>query len=842
MKRVKFILFYLSVFCGVCVSAQTNIQLTWDEIRAGLNEGKEEYFYYLLDLKEKIETFDSWDENIKGTYISTIRLLSDVSSKNNLFDIQEVILKDAWTSFEQHDSIFNTNYKREILNSFTTLYYNVKDYQNLIKCGLKGIEMCQEVSDFGLTYLSILYNMGCGALSEGDYESANNFINEGFNRLNGLTRTSQPQSLNIIRMVAYISYLKGRVEYRLGNYSEAEDYYNISLKYASSYDIKPLIYNIQNNIGVLYYYTGRKNEALQIFDELKLKRPSVDNYLNLLTLRYSISTEKTTVLEELKSYNNLRYQQTINIQNILGEEDFENFIDSFTDEMIWHNNMIASKYPNTIKEAFDANLFTRSIESARRVGFRKTFNENDSIKKEIQTLRIVHNKKTSNMELRDSISMIISDIESTCFRMNPQIFNEEVNYVSCWDSIREKLNEDDICIMFCYIPNVCDSIKSSNYGVFAGTSQMKEPILLNLCGVDELEDIYFNDTPDPLFISNLYSNGSVSKVYQKLWEPLEFMIKDKKNIYYSLTGSLYLINHEALSIGGERLGEKYNLILCSSPARIIDTKTEPKIVGYSAALFGEPNFNMDIDDMKQNANQYTLFSGLSLDDLNYVDYLRSEWGPLPSTIYEVEEANNLLKEKGYSTILHIGNDACEEAFKELSENSPSIIHIASHGYNLNNDKKIENSNFANELEYIGLKSYIKSLSGIILSGGNYAWCGGKITDNIEDGILTSEEISRLNLSNTKLVILSACETGLGWIDPIEGVLGLHKAFKDAGVKTILMTLWKVPDSTTYMFTQEFYKNLVNDKSPREATRKAQQYLIEAGAADPYYWAPFVVLD
>ncbi len=97
-------------------------------------------------------------------------------------------------------------------------------------------------------------------------------------------------------------------------------------------------------------------------------------------------------------------------------------------------------------------------------------------------------------------------------------------------------------------------------------------------------------------------------------------------------------------------------------------------------------------------------------------------------------------------------------------------------------------------------------SGLLFAGANYAWTGKPI-EGIEDGILTAYEVSNMYLPNTKLVVLSACETALGDIEGSEGVYGLQRAFKIAGVKNLVMSLWKVPDEATSEFMQTFYKNL-----------------------------------
>lgn len=112
---------------------------------------------------------------------------------------------------------------------------------------------------------------------------------------------------------------------------------------------------------------------------------------------------------------------------------------------------------------------------------------------------------------------------------------------------------------------------------------------------------------------------------------------------------------------------------------------------------------------------------------------------------------------------------------------------------------------------------------------------------MNDGILTSSEISRLDLSTTDLVVLSACDTGKGVIDEINGVIGLQQAFKMAGVKTILMSLWPVPDKTTSILMTNFYNELLRGIEIHEALNKAVDNVRKL-YPDPYYWSAFVLLD
>ena len=131
-------------------------------------------------------------------------------------------------------------------------------------------------------------------------------------------------------------------------------------------------------------------------------------------------------------------------------------------------------------------------------------------------------------------------------------------------------------------------------------------------------------------------------------------------------------------------------------------------------------------------------------------------------------------------------------------------------------------------------------SGLIMSGGQAAWLGKEIPEGIDDGILLSKEISELDLSHIDAVVLSACDTGLGDVKN-DGVFGLQRAFKLAGVKTILMSLWEIDDNITSVFMNSFYHNLLAGMSKHDAFKQAQTKL-RINYTNPYYWAAFIMLD
>ena len=129
-------------------------------------------------------------------------------------------------------------------------------------------------------------------------------------------------------------------------------------------------------------------------------------------------------------------------------------------------------------------------------------------------------------------------------------------------------------------------------------------------------------------------------------------------------------------------------------------------------------------------------------------------------------------------------------------------------------------------------------SGLALAGANTWLKAGNAPEEAEDGLLTAEDVTGLDLLATELVVLSACETGLGQVHVGEGVFGLRRAFVLAGAKTLVMSLWKVPDEPTRELMEDFYGRLLAGQGRAEALREAQ-LAMKAKYPDPFYWGAFI---
>jgi CHAT domain-containing protein len=206
----------------------------------------------------------------------------------------------------------------------------------------------------------------------------------------------------------------------------------------------------------------------------------------------------------------------------------------------------------------------------------------------------------------------------------------------------------------------------------------------------------------------------------------------------------------------------------------------------------------------------------------------------------------------------------EKTLKECAGEA-SVLHISTHGFFFPDLDDISDQTVENEKDIVETMNFrgirkIDSISrsgatymnwnfvtnknplmrsGLVLAGANDIWQRDPFEEG-EDGILTAQEVSNLNLMRTKLVVLSACETGLGDIKGSEGVFGLQRAFKMAGAHYLIMSLWQVPDVETAEFMEVFYKNLSKKKDIRKAFQLTQRVMHKK--YDPYYWAAFVLIE
>ncbi|MCU0397600.1 MAG: CHAT domain-containing protein [Cyclobacteriaceae bacterium] len=295
--------------------------------------------------------------------------------------------------------------------------------------------------------------------------------------------------------------------------------------------------------------------------------------------------------------------------------------------------------------------------------------------------------------------------------------------------------------------------------------------------------------------------------YNQFWKPVYDTLKkyssSVKKVYLSPDGMFNEININTLlnPVSKKYVIDETEIHLLTNTRELLNLNTSKKNIKRSAVLIGRPNY------------------GNSRETVN--DQLRNSFTDLKGTETEVKEIAALLENRSWNTTIYIGDHATEENLKSID--NPQVLHIATHGYFIPPDER------SSKLAYVETMLH----SGIILAYASNPRPG------MEDGILTAYEAMSLNLDTTQLVVLSACETGLGTIEAGEGVYGLQRTLKVAGAKTILMSLWKVDDTATQELMQLLYQKWLKGKSIRNAFRLAQVEL-KRKYPEPYYWGAFVM--
>lgn len=434
----------------------------------------------------------------------------------------------------------------------------------------------------------------------------------------------------------------------------------------------------------------------------------------------------------------------------------------------------------------------------------------------------------------DSLGILSNNLEQAINRKAGQNVLATQSAVT-WQQVQQALQPGEAAVEFLRYPK----FGSNNYTdtTYFGAIVIKKngpPVLLPLGTEKQVQWCMSggNSNSKETNISKLYRSRITSKqtnapvftgdsLYNLIWKPLMPQLKGVKIVSFAPDGLLHKVAFAALPLSANALLlDSFQLQQYSSVRQLATQKNASAALG-AAVLQGYANFD---------AGSAAGSSGA--------------WQTLPGTKQEIEALQLLLKSKGLKVTVDTGMQATEEAFKKLNGKAPAILHIATHGFFLP-DPTAGNAADISQSVVFGQNSFARSQdplmrSGIVMSGANKYWSGVSVAGSKDDGILTAYEIAQTNLQGTQLAVLSACETGLGDVQDSEGVFGLQRALKMAGVKNMLLSLWQVPDAETMELMQLFYTQLLQGAMPRKAFYQAQQTM--RAKYPPFSWAAFVLME
>jgi CHAT domain-containing protein len=342
----------------------------------------------------------------------------------------------------------------------------------------------------------------------------------------------------------------------------------------------------------------------------------------------------------------------------------------------------------------------------------------------------------------------------------------------------------------------------------------KAPKLVVLPNGVELEKKYYKG----------YRNGIKYKAkdkysYAQFWKPVDDILMPQSKLYISADGAYNQMNIETLQDEQDAfLIDKYDVVYVSNTKDLVIAQNAEKATFEvsTGLLMGNPSFgSAEADNTSSKV---------------------SSTESLPGAEKEIEAVTKLLKDSKWSARSYIQSEATEEELK--SAKSPRLLHIATHGFFMQqSEEKLE------DLELKGQDIAQNPLlkSGLLLANSDDLIAGNNVYDfNKHEGVLTAYEAMNLNLDFTELVVLSACETGVGEIQAGEGVYGLQRSFLVAGADNVVMTLFKVNDEVTMKLMQTFYTKWIETGNKRTAFAEAKR-IVKQSHPEPIFWGSFVMI-
>jgi CHAT domain-containing protein/tetratricopeptide (TPR) repeat protein len=673
----------------------------------------------------------------------------------------------------------------------------------------------------------------------------------------------------------------GNLYYRMHNFAKAEYYYRKSLEIRRKVfgEKNQYVAGCYNNLGTLFNDMGEFAQSEEYYKKgLSTYLAAVgENHQDVAISHFQLARnlidkqkQEEAFYHLEKGMENLIYQIELNFP-ILSETEKQSFFQYWMrenlDNLASFSLMNSAKYPNQKALLYNSTLATKAIilNSTQKLrkrlmqtpdtNIRKRFEIWEKNRKEIA--RIYQGKDSIELATLKKLTGETEKMEKELSRLTHDFTSLADKKVPLWTDIQKKLKTREAAIEIVRIRKYGNTIlvtDTSNplkpqyqlrgltdsilYAALIIKKGIKYPETVILPNGNELEEKGLR-----YYRNCIQKKLDDQKSYNRFWAPIGKKLGTKiETIYFSPEGIFHSINLNSLKNPktNKFLLDELKIKQLTNTKDLLTFQTSNQNLN-NVCLAGYPDYNMTSDKILSLVTRGAQTKIEKLPGLT-----RSElFAELPGTKQEVESISEILTGSGFSVQSLLGENALEESIKAL--NQPGILHIATHGY-----FHSDTSKNINPLLF----------SGLLLSGANKT-LSGQQNDQVEDGILTAYEAMNLNLDNTDLVLLSACETGLGEIINGEGVYGLQRAFKIAGAKSIIMSLWKVDDDATQELMVSFYKHWLGPTQPspegrvnasktslqgnsvvpgrlRSAFLAAQKEL-KAKYPDPYYWGAFVMV-
>lgn len=635
-------------------------------------------------------------------------------------------------------------------------------------------------------YADILKNVAIVNISQKRYDVAFSSLTQAESIWR--TKTGSKNNIN----AASIYSLTGDVYYEIKNYKKAEDFYDQAKGiYEKSFSRNhPEYVKVLSKLSKVYYMEKDYKRSKRNIEE------ALSNYENFLKQFFPALSERekakywNTIKPDFEFYNTLAFGQLDDFRDLSGKV---------------YNYQLLTK----------ALLLSSSIKMKERILNSQDENLKASYNTWVQKKELLTNALSmSTQQLADNeidpgalgneVERLEKELSEKSELFGQGFESKKITY----ENVQKSLGKNDVAIEMVRFRHFNHSFTDSViYVALYLRNDNARPKVVELSEGHRMETRFFK----------YYRNCITGKIedqysYKVFWEPIQKEIGQYSTLFLSPDGVYNQLNLEAIPTpDGKYVIDNSNIVIVSNTKDLYLRKVKSKQEGTSntATMFGNPTF--------------------------YAASAKGSIPALPGTEKEVAELQKLLDKQGWSTKEYTEGAASEEQVKELQ--SPKIFHIATHGFYTPTDDVTniaDTESEASQTENPLLKT------GLLLKGAGDLLEKTKYNYNMESGILTAYEAMSLNLDKTDLVVLSACETGLGEISNGEGVYGLQRAFLVAGAKTLIMSMFKVDDAATQKLILNFYRKWLNTGNLRQSFIDAKKEL-RSEFPEPIYWGAFMMI-
>ncbi|MCB9187804.1 MAG: tetratricopeptide repeat protein [Flavobacteriales bacterium] len=806
----------------------------------GKFDDAEKYYLQVIEILEKSNT------NSIENYIGALNNLALLYLDRGDYSKAELLLSECVNMSKRVFGAASNEYALA-LNNLGAMYYEIGNYDIAVDNFLNASDLyAQNFGKESVEYTSLENNIALLFSTVGDHEEALIRLN---NVLSVESKILGENNLNHAQNLLSIA----REYYDIGNMIKADQYAQQSSKL-----VKKLVgedhidfAHSQNLIGMIKFRSGDLensnvcfSQAANVYKDL-FGEMNIDYARSLLKLA-SVEAQQNKIGDAVEMFEKAKQILNSNMEDVfafLSEQEKEKYLQTlyndFNDYFKYTLNMAGEQaslggaiFEQSVKLKGlllkSSSVMRNTILNGSDEELKDMYNSWVSVKKRIADLYAtqgnIQSKKLTELEteannlekelyLRTNLSGTLKDVEA-----------------DNWQQIQKKLNPQDVVLEF--ISYLDESTNVVEYAVTVLDDKVEYPKVIKLFSETDIMEILGEyGANNYAYVTKIYGDNKnhETALYDLIWKPLEEEVKSKKNIYISPTGILHRISLWALGATSDQLMiDMYNIQNLSTSLNLLDPVNVFKEDIKNVSLFGDISYNTPQTE-------------------------EEHWNYLEGTAAEIEGVEKSFKSKQYSTMVVRGLDASETSFKENAGHS-NLIHVATHGFFFPDPEKliasveeevVEDVGFRGSSNIVGLSSFTHNKnplmrSGLIFAGVNDLWNHERFVKK-DDGVLTAYEVTQMDFTDTKLVVLSACETGLGEIEGNEGVYGLQRALKMHGIPYIVNSLWQVPDKETQEFMNYFYNELLTKQiDVKEAFSNARMAM--RAKYSPYYWAAFVLIQ